>query len=187
MSALPEVITLGPEEEATRLWQGACAAAEQAETELVSLYEALDLGIRAAEILVIQKLQLVKDRFPATIALQLELPVAEVEAIRDAVTVPKALDFTEILDLLSAEDLECVGPRLHRGWEDRRFSCQRSRRTARKAIGLSLDAADREHLLLLAAYRNRLFRYPPPIRIVPAEIRAAFPVLRRVVEALLGD
>jgi hypothetical protein len=185
VSELPMAITLGPEEEATRLWVGALAAFDKATTELVPLYESLDLGVRAAEIAVIHKLQPVKDRFPATIALQLELPVPEIDATRDAVTVPKALDFTEILDLLSDEGLECVGPRLHRGWEDRRFSCRRSRRTAKDAVGFSLDAADRDQLLLLAAYRNRLFRYPPPIRIVPAEIRAAFPVLRRVVEALL--
>jgi hypothetical protein len=185
VSELPTAITLGPEEEATRLWVGALAAFGQAATALVPLYESLDLGVRAAEIAAIHRLQPVKDQFPATIALQLELPVAKVEAIRDAVTVPKALDFTEILDLLSAEDLECVGPRLHRGWEDRRFSCRRSLRTARDATGVSLDAADRDQLLLLAAYRNRLFRYPPPVRIVPAEIREAFPVLKRVVEGLL--
>ena len=186
MSTHPEVITLSSEEEASRLWAGALAAFEQADSSLVSLCESLDLGLRAVEILVIQRLQPIKEQFPATIALQLQLPVPEVEAYRDAVTVPKALQITEILDLLSAKALECVAPRLHRGWEDRRFSCQRSRQTAQEAVGLTLETAERDQLLLLTAYRNRLFRYPPPIRIVPAEILAAFPALRRVVEALLG-
>lgn len=184
MSLHPDVINLGSEEEAARLWQGAATAFEHAGDSLVSLCESLDLGLRSAEILVIERLQPVKDQFPATIALQLQLPVPEVEAYRDAVTVPKALQFTEILDLLSADDLDCVAPRLHRGWEDRRFSCARSRKTAREAVGVTLDRQDVERLLLLAAYRNRLFRYPPPIRIVPAEILAAFPALQGLVERL---
>jgi len=185
VSQLPEVIELGSKEEAARLWKGAVDAADRAGTDLVALCESLDLGARAAEILVIHRLQGVKGEFPATIALQLELPVPEVEAYRDAVTVPKALQLTEILDLLSAEELECVAPRLHRGWEDRRFSCRRSRNTATEAVGLALEADQRQNLLRLAAYRNRLFRYPPPIRIVPAEITGAFPDLARLVEHLL--
>ncbi len=184
MSQHPETIVLDSAEEAARLWQGALAAFEQAETSLVSLCEALDLGLRAAEILVVERLQPVKEQFPATITLQLQLPVPEVEAYRDAVTVPKSLQITEILDLLAADGLECVAPRLHRGWEDRRFSCARSRQTAREAAGVTLEKQEVDHLLLLAAYRNRLFRYPPPIRIEPAEITAAFPTLRGLVERL---
>ena len=94
------------------------------------------------------------------------------------------MQFTDILDLLSEEQLDCVGPKLHRGWEDRRFSCRRSRATAAEAIGLTVDAAERDRLLLLAAYRNRIFRYPPPIRIVPAEIVEAFPALAALVQSL---
>ncbi len=184
MSQHPETITLDSEEEAARLWQGALAAADKADSSLVSLCESLDLGLRAAEILVVERLQPIKEQFPATITLQLQLPTAEVEAYRDAITVPKALQITEILDLLSADDLDCVAPRLHRGWEDRRFSCARSRKTAREAVGVTLDKQEIDHLLLLAAYRNRLFRYPPPIRIVPAEISAAFPALQGLVERL---
>ena len=106
-----------------------------------------------------------------------QVPVPEVDAYRDAVSVPTSLDFTEILDLLSAEGLECVGQRLHRGWEDRRFSCQRARDTAQEAVGLTLASEERDPLLLLSAYRNRIFRYPPPLRIVPGEITAGFEAL----------
>ena len=52
MSELAESIVLGPDEEASRLWQGAQEAFEKADSDLVSLCESLDLGIRAAEILV---------------------------------------------------------------------------------------------------------------------------------------
>ncbi len=186
MSNLPEVITVGPEEEATRLWEGALRAHDQAADSLVALCEALDLGVRAAEILAIQGLQPVREKFPATIALQLETPAADVEPFRDAITAPKAMQFTDIVDLLSAAELECVSPKLHRGWEDRRFSCRRSRETAQQAIGVTLEEGQRNDLLLLSAYRNRIFRYPPPLRIVPAEILEAFRALLDLVPRLEG-
>jgi hypothetical protein len=186
MRELAESIVLGPEEEASRLWGGAGEAFEKADRDLVSLCESLDLGIRAAEILVIQRLQPVKGDFPATIGLLLETPVADVDPIRDSVSAPKTLQFTDVLDLLSGEDLECASPGLHRGWEDRRFACARSRATAQGAVGLALDEEQRQKLLLLAAYRNRIFRYPPPVKIVPGEILSAFAALQSLVDRLLG-
>jgi len=186
MTQLPDVITLGPEDEAKRLWDGAVKANEKAAGDLVALCESIDLGLHAAEILVIQRLLPIKDQFPATIGVQLQVPAAEVDAYRDAVNVPNSLDFAEILDLLSEEELECVGPRLHRGWEDRRFSCRRARATAQEAVGVTLASEEREQLLLLAAYRNRIFRYPPPLELVPGDILPAFAALTRLVEGLLG-
>ena len=186
MSGLPETIDLGPEEEAERLWRGALEARNDAADDLVSLCEFLDLGLRTVEILVIHRLQQVKDRFPATIALQLETPTPDVDAQRDAINVPNSLQFTDVLDLLSAEELECVSPGMHRGWEDRRFSCRRSRVTAQGAIGVTLSATDRDQLLLLAAYRNRIFRHPPPVRVVTTEVLGAFDSLARLVERMRG-
>lgn len=182
---LPDAIELGPDEEARRLWSGALAAKAGADADLVALIEALDLGIRAAEVLVIQRLQHVRERFPATIGAQLAMPMPEVDPHRDGIHVPKTLQFVDALDLLSGDDLECVSPGMHRGWEDRAFACRRSRAVAREAVGITLAADDQARLLLLAAYRNRLFRCPPPVRIVPAEIRAAFAALERLVEGLL--
>ena len=186
MSGLAESIVLKPQEEASRLWQGATEAFGQADGDLVALCEALDLGVRAVEILIIQLLQPVKADFPATIGLLLETPVAEVDSFRDSVSVPNTIQFTDMLDLLSAEGLRCASPGLHRGWEDRRFACARSRVTAQAAVGVALDEGQREQLLLLAAYRNRIFRYPPPVRIVPKEILSAFAALESVVGRLSG-
>ena len=185
MSELPKVMELGAAEEAARLWEGAAKAREAAAGDLVSLCEALDLGLRAAEILVIQRLSPIKDEFPATIAIQLGTPAPEVDTVEDAITIPNTLQFTEILDLVSDEGLECVAPGLHRGWEDRRFSCRRSRVTAQEAIGLALNEGQRQDLLLLSAYRNRIFRAPPPVRVVRDEILGAFPALDRLVGNLL--
>ncbi len=186
MSQLPDAIELGPEEEARRLWAGALEARKAADADLVSLCESLDLGLHAAEILVIHLLQPVKDRFPATIGLQLNLPDPAVDPYRDGISVPKILEFTDAIDLLSAEELECVSPGLHRGWEDRRFSCRRSRAAAQETIGITLSADEQEQLLLLAAYRNRLFRCPPPVRVVPGLILPAFQSLERLVEKMLA-
>ncbi len=182
---LPDEFELGPEEEAHRLWQGAREAMGRAEEDLVALCEALDLGLRAAEILVIERLSPIRDEFPATIAIQLERPEPGVDTLEDAVTVPNSLQFTEILDLLSDEELDCVAPGLHRGWEDRRFSCKRSRVTAHEAIQVTLSEKERRDLLLLSAYRNRIFRAPPPVRIAPKEILEAFGSLGGLMEKLL--
>jgi hypothetical protein len=184
MSDPPDVIQLGPEEEARRLWQGAQAAQKSAREDLVALFEALDLGLRAVEVLVTHRLTPVKDQFPATISIQLETPEPEVEPHRDAINIPNSLSFTAILDLLSAEELDCVNPGLHRGWEDRRFSCRRSRITAKEVLRVTLDEDGREDLLLLSAYRNRIFRSPPPVRVIRGEILDAFPSLNQLVENL---
>ena len=112
------------------------------------------------------------------------MPSPEVDPYRDAIDAPRVLGFTDAIDLLSAEELVCVSPAMHRGWEDRRFSCRRSRATAQEAIGFALAAADRAPLLTLAAYRNRIFRLPPPVRLEPAAIRAAFPGLATLVRRL---
>lgn len=186
MNPLQDIIELGAQDEARRLWTGAVAARARAGDDLVSLCESVDLGLRAAELLVGHALEGVKDQFPATIALLLDRPEAEVDAHRDATHVPPTLGFTEVLDLLSAEGLECVSPGLHRGWEDRRFSCRRSRATATEALGFSLDGEAREQLMVLAAYRNRLFRSPPPVRVVPAHILDAFGALERLMGRLLA-
>lgn len=182
---LPDTIDLGPEDEARRLWAGAREARTAADADLVPLIEALDLGIRAAEVLVIQQLQAVKDRFPATIGAQLAMPTLEVDAHRDGIHVPKTLQFTDAVDLLSGDELECVSPGMHRGWEDRAFACRRSRAVARAAVGITLTPDEQARLLLLAAYRNRLFRCPPPVRVLPAEIRAGLDALEKLVERLL--
>jgi hypothetical protein len=186
MEPIAGTLLLGPDDEANRLWRGAQEAQLSAESSVVALCEALDLGIRAAEILAIELLRERSAGFPATIVQRLDAPDAEVDPYRDAMALPRSIQFTEVLDLLSDSDLRCVGPRLHRGWEDRRFSCARARATTLEALGFNIDADWRHDLLVLSAYRNRLFRCPPPVQLEPAEIVRAFPALRRLVEGLKG-
>ncbi len=106
---------------------------------------------------------------------------------RDAEHQPHTLQFIHAIDMLSEDGLSCVATDLHRGWEDRRFSCRRSRVSAQEAIGVTIDATERDQLLLLAAYRNRIFRYPPPIQLNTKDILAAFEGLVRFVEGLQSE
>jgi len=181
------ILTLSPEQEAARLWTGAEAELSAASKDFVALCEALDLGVRAAQILAILRVRPARDKLPATVATLLEQPPPEVDSWRDVVRPPKTLRFAEALDLLSADDLECVTPHLHHGWEDRTWSCRRARKAARDAAGVTLDAAARSQLMVLAAYRNRIFERSPPVRVDPSEILDAFPALRAFVEQLSRD
>ena len=185
MTQLADTMDLGPRDEALRLWSAAVEAQRAATDDLVKLFESLDFGLHAAEILAVHLLQSAKDKFPATIAVQLNMPEPEVDPHGDGISVPKTLQFTDVIDLLSGEELECVSPGMHRGWEDRRFSCRRSRVAAQEVIGVVLSAEEQDQLLLLSAYRNRVFRCPPPVRVEPAKVQAAFESLERLVEGLV--
>ena len=55
--------------------------------------------------------------------------------------------------------------------------------TANGGLDIALDEEERE-ALLLSAYRNGIFRSPPPVRVVRGEILEAFPVLSNLMEAL---
>lgn len=179
-----EIIEISPLEEADRLWRGAREAFGEAEDHLARLSEAIDLGIRAVEIGVFSKLQPVRDRFPASIAMLLESPAPEVDSEKDALSVPATLTFLDMIDMLSDDRLDCVSRKLHHGWEDRTCACRRARALARETLGIVLDETRRGELLTLEAYRNRIFRAPPPVRIVAAEIFAAFPSLAWFYESL---
>jgi hypothetical protein len=96
---------------------------------------------------------------------------------RDAIHVPDTLRFIDAVDMLSDRKLICVSPHLHRGWEDRAASCYRSRGKPHSVTGIALSEEARHHLLLLLAYRNRIFRVQPPVKIVVPEILDAYPAL----------
>jgi hypothetical protein len=184
MTHSDDAYVLDAAEEADRLWRGALAALERAHAGFLPLSEALELGIRSAQLYLGLRLLPVANQLPATIQSLLEPPPLEVDPLRDALYLPRSLSFVDGLDMLSAEGLECVAPGLHHGWEDRRFSCSRSRRVAREATGITLDGPTRTALLWLAAYRNRIFQLPPPLRVDSARIVAALPKLTTLVEAL---
>ena len=175
-----------PVETSQLFWNGALHAFDEGQRDPLQLLVAVEFGVRAAEIEATEILHARSQEFAATIGFRLEQPAPHLYVYRDAVMEPHGVTFTEILDLLSKDELPCVGPRLHRGWEDRRFSCARARKTAQAANGVAIDGLWREKLLRIAAYRNRLFRSTPPVHIIPDELLAAYPALVQLVERIRG-
>ena len=184
MNTTLEAVTLDSRDEYRRLWAGALKAYDSAAEILVSLSEALDLGIRAAEILFTHKLHPIRSHFPASIESLLEEPALEVDVDRDALHVPATLQFVDAMDMLSDPQLTCVSRQLHRGWEDPRASCFRSRGKAQSVTGITLSEEARHRLLLLLAHRNRIFRMSPPVKIVVPEVLGAYPALVDLMEGL---
>lgn len=187
MSRLMEAVRLTPREEADRLWDEAREAMRRGPESFVDLTEALDLGIRAAELYTLLALRPLRHSYPVLITSLLEDSPAEIHVDRDAIHVPRGLEFLDILDLLSEPKLPCISRELHQGWEDPWFSCQRSRDTSKKAVRSPLQEVERDELLLLLACRNRIFRLPPPVVIPVADVVAAFPTLERVVSELRSE
>jgi hypothetical protein len=187
MAVLTGGVYLSPGTEAERLWSGAQEAFEQAAQGIVPLSEAIDLGVRVVEITAVQCLREVRHEFPATIASLLDPPPPEVNVERDFLHPPKSLRFIDAVDMLSDMELPCISPQRHHGWEDRVASCRRSRSRAERACGFFVDRRQREELMLLGAYRNRIFLLPPPVRIVTDEVLGAFPTLVELVERLFAS
>lgn len=187
MSKLVENVYLSAEAEAERLWYGAQEAFHEARESIVCLSEAVDLGVRVVEIMTVRRLQPFRDAFPATIASLLESPTPHVDPKRDFLHPAKSLRFIDVLDMLSATDLPCISPDLHHGWEDRVASCRRSRVRTKRATQISVDETQRDALMLIGAYRNRIFLLPPPVQIVTNEVLDAFPILVELVERLFAS
>ncbi len=184
MSTLPDVLQLSSLEEADRLWRGAREAFSTADARLVSLCSAIDLGLRAAELYAVDRLKETKHSFASQIRDRLEANDPKVHWRRDALGAPSCVDFRVLLDLMSAAELECIAPDAHRSGEASPSSCERSRGAASSVLGFSLSGEDRDLLLLLLAYRNRIFRCAPPVDLRKDEVLVAFPALVQLVERL---
>lgn len=171
-------------------------------TAVIDRVYALSMGLRAAQLLAFQLLSGVRDQFPATVQALMSRPQPVLDVHRDAQASPDdTLSLVNILDLLSAEQLLCISPEMHRGWQDKKQSCREARQISREAAGFSLDSLDRAGLLAAVALRNRLLRMPPPaivdpetvrstlesvfglvMRLVPASALSSFPDLRRLLD-----
>lgn len=187
MKTLPEVLTLDAQEEASRLWQGAQDAFLLADQSLVSLCECVDLGMRAAELFAVARLQVMKQGFPEALRTHLQSQRPRIHWYRDALDGVPCVQFRVMLDLMSHPELECIAVDLHEKGSGSVFPCERARASAHSVIGFCLTGEDRDLLLLLLAYRNRIFRCVPPVEIHKEEVLVAFPVLVQLVAKLRGQ
>ena len=151
----------------------------------LDIAQALALRIRAALLLGLERIAAVAGEFPATIQALMNVPTANIEAARDALTQPQDyLGFIDLLDLLSDDSLDCVSPRLHRGWQDKAQSCSEARRLSRAAVGFSIDAIHRDSLLLALAIYQRIFCIPPPVQLGPEDARAALKAVDDLIDRI---
>jgi len=184
MKTLPEVLVLDAREEAQRLWQGAQDAFLEADRSLVALCESIDLGMRAAELFAVTRLQAMRQGFPEPLRDHLQSQQARIHWYKDALDGVPCVQFRVLLDLMSGPELDCIAVELHGGAGASVFPCERARASAHTVLGFSLTREDRDLLLLLLAYRNRIFRCVPPVEIHKEEVLVAFPVLVQLVERL---
>ena len=150
------------------------------------LAEALIVTIRVAHLLGHVHLQKGEQAMPSSVQSLMELPPPEIDTERDAFAVPDDyLSFVDILDLMSEENMDCVAPHLHRGWQDKKESCRNARRAARATIGFSIGFRFRDELLAAAAIYNRISLVPATVALESAAVRGAFESVLRFVEALV--
>ncbi len=148
---------------------------------------ALALWMRAAEILLADRLEPVIPRFPATIQAHFTRPDGPTVGAQDAYLDPAAgAGMLDLLELLGETTLSCISPRLYRGWQDRNQARIDARKLACGQVGFALDSGEREGMLAALALRNRLFLAAPPVDLEEARLVDAEAAVRGFVERLAG-
>ncbi len=149
------------------------------------LSDALGMAIRAAHVLGHEHLMQVAQELPASVQSMMELPEPSLDAGRDAFVEPlDYIDFVDILDVISDENLDCVAPHLHRGWQDKKESCRNARRATKGSVGFSIGFRFRESLLQAAAIYNRVFLVPAPVELEINEVKTALSSVLELIENL---
>ncbi len=148
--------------------------------------EALGLVVRAAHLLGHQHLKKIEQELPSSMQTMMELPDLKLDAGRDAFVEPlDYLSFVDILDAISDENLECVAPHLHRGWQDKKQSCRNARRATKQCVGFSIEYRFRERLLQAGAIYNRVLLVPAPVELNLSEVKTAFSSVLILIENLI--
>jgi len=151
--------------------EGLVRASAGLDDDAVSSLAALTLRIRAVEIQLVERLLPVASQFPATIQEHLSQPESSSVGIRDAFVDPSApIGLMDLLEMLSADNLAPIAPRLYRGWQDRVQARRDARRISTEAVGFSLTAEERDALLMAVALRNRLMRSFPPLDVEQSQV-----------------
>ncbi len=146
---------------------------------------ALSLAVRAAEVAIVQRLQPVVQRYPATIQGHLAGPTSAVVGVPDAfVDSGAVIHLDDLVELLSEPELTCVAPRLYRGWQDRNEARRDARGITAGAVGFSLNASERDGLLAALAVRNRLMLLPPPVELDEGQIDEASAAVKGLLARL---
>ncbi len=147
--------------------------------------QAIAVAIRAAHVLGVEQLGAISESFPASIRALLTVPEPTIDVSRDAaLEVQDSCAFIDLFDLLCDEDLPCLAPRLHRGWQDKTQSCRDARRLTASVVGFSIDGEFRHSLLGAVAITNRVFMVAPPVRLDHAQSRRSLAAVLRLIDLL---
>jgi hypothetical protein len=151
-----------------------------------ALKGALLWGWHAVALLAYVRLQPHREEFDAWVQDYLEPGEPGLNAERDARWENRQrLSSLELIDLLSEVDLPILKPEFYQGWQDRTSRCQTLRRKVAAVIRTSLNAGQREKLLLLLAGYHRLTRLPAGVRLDPSAVWQSFPALLDLLEILI--
>lgn len=97
------------------------------------------------------------------------------------------LSFFELLDMLNAVELPILKPEFYQGWTDRTSRCHELRRKVAGLVGGSIDAAQRDQLLVLVAAYHRLIRLPARVTMDLEATRQALPALFDLAKLLVDQ
>ncbi len=147
---------------------------------------ALQWGWHAIGILAVLRLLPHRDRFDDWVRDYLTETEAALHVERDAGWDERSrIGLLEWVDLFSEETLPSLRPEFYHGWTDRASRCEELRRTVTEISGGSVNADQREALLLLLALYHRLVRQPAAVTVEPEPVRAAWPALLDLVDRLI--
>jgi hypothetical protein len=152
----------------------------------------MGLGLRAAELMATELINQAEIDYPSTIQSLRITPPAAIDYDQDAFSdAAYKLTFMDLMDLFSPENLVCIAPHLHRGWQDKKQSCRQVRSITQDRTGFGIDENLRDKLLKAQAIHNRLFFFPPPLILDIQQAKLALDTLvdfvRKLAAALGHD
>ena len=146
--------------------------------DALALKAALAWGWHAVGLLAYLRLQPGRDTFDSWVQDYLGEGEPALNVERDARWDERQrLSFFELLDMLSAVGLPILKPEFYQGWTDRTSRCHELRRKAAGLVGGSINATQRDQLLVLVAAYHRLIRLPTGVVLDVEAAQQAMPAL----------
>lgn len=165
------------------------AARVDAGEQAIDVAIATELCFRVMTILAQSALEDAREDYTVALQAMMHTPNAAIDEERDALVDERDfLGCLDVVDMLSAEGLDCVAPRLHRGWQDRHQSCRQARQVSTDRLGFSLAASERAAIVAAWGVCHRVMRVPPPVSFTARDLlRNRGPLLDLIAKLAPGD
>ena len=152
--------------------------------DCVEIACALGFVMRSVHLLAVSRLTQIATEFPAYVQSLLTAQAPDERLARATFETQDCLSFLELIDMLSVSELDCIAPRLHRGWQDKTQSCRRARQVATNEFGFRLDAEQRRTAIAAQSIYNGIFVMPPPADPDTTHFANIFALLLELIEGL---